>query len=99
MRIGTTPTHTFTLPAEIAGAAEKVRVIYSQGDKKVLTKDVTELSGNDVIVKLTQEETLKFHQRKPIEIQLRVLTSDANALTSDIIIAQPYECLESEVLA
>lgn len=98
MRIGTTPTHTFTLPSDIAGAAQKVRVIYSQADRVILTKDVTALSGDDVTVTLTQEDTLKFHDRKPIEIQLRVLTGDA-ALTSDIVKVSPYECLEREVFA
>ena len=99
MRIGTTPTHTFTLPADIASTVAKVRVIYSQGDDVVLTKDTATLSGNDVVLKLTQEETLKFHNRKTIEIQLRVLTKGGDALTSDIITRSPYECLESEVFA
>ena len=97
MRIGTTPTHTFTLPADVASNTAKVRVIYSQRDKVVLTKDVTELTGNDVVVNLTQEETLKFHHRKPVEIQLRVITTDGNAITSDIITENPYKCLEDEV--
>ena len=99
MRIGTTPTHTFTLPDDIAGAVQKVRVVYSQGGEVVLTKDVTALDGANVVVKLTQAETLSFHQRKPIDIQLRVLTSVGDALTSDIITRSPYECLESEVFA
>lgn len=98
MRIGTTPTHTFTLPAEIASTVAKVRVIYAQCDEVVLIRDVTTLTGNDVVIKLSQEETLKFHKRKPIEIQLRVLNNSGDALTSDIIIRTPYECLESGVI-
>lgn len=99
MRIGTTPTHTFTIPVGIANVVEKVRVVYAQCDKIILTKDVTNLTGNDVIVKLTQEETLKFHHRKPVRIQLRVLTTDGDSLTSNVIERSPYECLESEVFA
>lgn len=99
MRIGTTPTHTFTLPANIANTVSKVRVIYAQGNAVVLTKDVTQLTGNDVVLKLTQEETLKFHYRKPIEIQLRVLKDDGDVLSSDILTRSPYECLEKDVLA
>lgn len=99
MRIGTTPTHTFTLPANIASTVAKVRVIYAQGNAVVLAKDVAQMTGNDVVLKLTQEETLKFHERKPIEIQLRVLKKDGDALTSDILIKSPYECLESGVFA
>ena len=98
MRIGTTPTHTFTLPAEIASMVSKVRVVYAQCESVVLTKEVTKLDGNDVVVKLTQDETMNFHERKPVKIQLRVLDKGGNALTSDIIQIAPYECLESEVL-
>lgn len=98
MRIGTTPTHTFTLPAEIASETVKARVTYSQTLYPVLTKEVSELTGNDVVIKLTQEETLKFHNRKPVEIQLRVLTKSGEVLSSDIITKTPYDCLERSVL-
>ena len=99
MRIGTTPTHTFTLPSDIASTVAKVRAIYKQGDNVVLKKDVTAMTGNDVVIKLSQEETLKFHMRKNVKIQLRVLTKDGDALTSDTIIRTPYECLEKGVFA
>jgi hypothetical protein len=98
MRIGTTPTHTFTLPADIASTVAKVRVIYSQCDSVVMTKDVTALTGNAVVIKLTQEETLKFHDRKPVDIQLHLLTKSGEALTSDIITKPPFEFLGNEVL-
>ena len=97
MRIGTTPTHTFTLTPDLSGVAAKVRVVYSQGDEVILTKEA-QLSGNDAIVKLTQEETLKFSPALRVEIQLRILTNGGDALTSDIILRKPYECLEKEVL-
>ena len=96
MRIGTTPTHTFTLPADLAGSVEKVRVVYAQGDKVILAKDAN-IEGSEVFVELTQEETLKFSQKMRVEIQLRVLTDGGKALTSDIILKKPYECLENEV--
>ena len=99
MRIGTTPTHTFTLPAEIASTVAKVRVIYSQCGQLVLCKDVTQLMNNAAVFRLTQEETLKFHNRKLIDIQLKVLTSSNDVLTSDIFTRTPHECLECEVLA
>lgn len=94
MRIGTTPTHTFTLPADLASMAKKVRVVYSQLGTVALTKDVTELTDNSVVLTLTQEDTLKFHNKKPICIQLRVLTDGGDAMTSDIMTIDPYACLE-----
>ena len=99
MRIGTTPTHTFTIPAYIADVSAKIRVVYRQGDKVILVKDNPNVNGNDVIVQLTQEETLRFSPKMRVEIQLRVLTEAGEALTSDIILQKPYECLENEVMA
>lgn len=97
MRIGTTPTHTFTIPSDMVGIAAKVRVVYAQCGEKVLTKDVSAPTGDTVEVKLTQEETLLFHPRKPVEIQLRVLTTTGDAMTSDISVIEPYRCLEKSV--
>jgi hypothetical protein len=99
MRIGTTPTHTFTLPEDIAAVTAKARVVYSQCNAVVLTKEVTALSGNDVVIKLTQEETLAFHNRRPVDIQVRVLTTGGDALTSDIFTCSCCDCLEKAVLA
>lgn len=98
MRIGTTPTHTFTIPADIASTISKVRIIYSQCGEKVMHKDVTALTNGAAVVKLAQAETLKFHNKKPIDIQLKVLTKSGDVLTSDIITRTPYECLDCEVL-
>ena len=98
MRIGTTPTHTFTIPEEIAQVASKVRVIYAQGHWIVVTKDVERPIENKIVVRLTQEETLLFKNTMPVNIQLRILTETDDALTSDIITKSPYDCLEKEVL-
>lgn len=97
MRIGTTPTHTFKLPTEMAGAAKKVRVIYNQLGSKVLAKEILEPQGDTISIKLTQEETLLFHHAHEVEVQLRVLTDDGDALTSDIYVIEPYRCLEESV--
>lgn len=97
MRIGTTPTHTFELPPDIAKVATKVRVVYSQNGAKVLTRETEEIEGNSVVFKLTQEETLKFSYSTKISIQLRVLTISGDSLTSSIIVTSPYPCLENEV--
>jgi hypothetical protein len=46
MRRGTTPTHTFTLPFDTA-MLSKVRIIYSQGNSPVVTRDNADLHGKD----------------------------------------------------
>lgn len=97
MRRGTTPTHTFTLPFD-TDTLSKVRVIYAQDDIPVLVRDDAELDGNNVVVKLTQEETLKFNEQKNVEIQLRALTADGeDAIASDIMRASVKRLLENEV--
>jgi hypothetical protein len=98
LRIGTTPTHIFELPADVACTVSKVRVIYKQNEKIVLRKETEKLEGESAVFKLTQEETLKFSYSDPVKIQVRVLTLGGDALASGIIIVSPYECLENEVL-
>lgn len=100
MRRGTTPKHTFTLPFDTADVA-KVRVIYAQGDEVVLVKceDDVSFEGNDITLKLTQEETLSFSCKTSVKVQIRVLTTAGDALSSDPCIVSVEECLEDEVLA
>jgi len=94
---GTTPTHIFTLPFDTE-QIDKVRVIYAQDDRVVFVKEECEKEANVVSVKLTQEETLKFDCRKKVEIQMRILTKDGEALASVIRKIDVEKCLESEVL-
>ena len=99
MRMGTTPTHIFTLPEELAGAIAKVRVIYKQQDAIVLKKEMEAVQSNVVSFKLTQEETLLFVPGEPVYIQVRVLTKEEESLVSNIFSVDVYRCLENEVLA
>lgn len=99
MRRGTTPTHTFYLPFD-AAVVSKVRIIYAQNDEEVFTKETADctLSDMKVVTKLTQEETLSLDQRKNVQIQLRVITTDGDALASNVITKGVLELLEDEVL-
>ena len=96
MRKGTTPTHIFTIPTEIAETLSKIRVIYSQNNEIVLTKDTTEV-GSEVKIRLTQEETLQFDHSKAVDIQVRALTLGGDALNSDIMTVRCEKCLEDGV--
>lgn len=96
---GTTPTHTFTLPFN-TGIIKTVKVIYAQKNAVLFEKegDACNCSDNTVTVKLTQEETLKFDCRHSVQIQMRILTDDDEALTSEIKYIKVGECLDGEVL-
>ena len=99
MRIGTTPTHKFTLPFSTE-MIDTVEITYCQNKKVVLQKynrDCT-MSGNTVSVTLTQEDTFEFAEGVNVEIQIRVVTTDDTALASDIVKVSCQRCLSEEVL-
>ncbi len=94
MRRGTTPTLVFHLPFDTSMVKEAyVTLKYYKGNGiETLEKDTDACirNGSDIAVKLTQEETLNFPAGKNIDIQLRVLTYEDNALVSQIF-SEPAE--------
>lgn len=100
MQRATTPTHIFTLPFDVS-LLKEARVIYQQNGNTVLKKEETdcEMSGNEIRVTLTQEETLKFEASKIALIQLRVLLVDGTVSASQIMSDLVTDCLDCEVLS
>lgn len=96
---GTTPTHTFTLPFD-ASLIEEVHIVYAQNGKSVLVKRRSdcELNGNEIVVKLSQKDTLMLDNSTLVSIQIRVLTVDGEALASDKINVSTYKCLEKVMI-
>ena len=99
MRLGSTPIHEFTIPFD-ASFVKEFKVTYKQDRKVVLEKYLKdfEIEGRVLSVRLTQEETFLFDEKLNIEVQGRVLTTENNALTSDIVIITAMRCLDREVL-
>ena len=96
---GTTPTHTFNIPFDTSMVKE-VKILYAQDDVKILEKkngDCT-LAGQSISVTLSQEDTFLFDSKKPVEIQIRVLTLGGDALASIPEKVGVSKCLDSEVL-
>lgn len=83
---GTTPTHTFFLPFE-TDVIKDVRITYVQNGTVVLNKEAENctMKGNEVSVKLTQEDTMMFNEGACVEVQVRVLTVAGDALASEIV--------------
>lgn len=96
---GTTPTLEFTLPFDTSNLAA-AWVTLAQSDSEVLTKTLEECKceGKMLLVKLTQEETLKLQQENNTEIQLRVRTKAGEALASDIITRNTDRILKDGVI-
>lgn len=99
---GTTPTHTFQLPFDTSEVCS-VRLIYKQELLHgciVLTKEIDDcqMSGDQISVTLTQEDTLSLNCKYPVKIQLRVLTKQGESLATTPITRSLVECLDGEVL-
>lgn len=83
---GTTPTVKFTLPFDTS-LIQSVYITFSQKGEELFTlvnSDCTFLE-NGITSKLSQRQTLALTHNAPVEIQIRVLTTDGNALASNII--------------
>lgn len=99
MKLGTTPTHTFELPFPIEYLSN-LKITYLQEDEVILKKRLKDgtVDGNKISFKLTQEETFMFKPHVQVQIQVRVLDSAGNALSSDIYNVPAARCLDNEVL-
>ena len=99
MRIGTTPTHKFAIPFN-TNMIRECQIVYQQNGREVLTKYLRDckLEGNAVSVTLSQEETFLFDGSAKVDIQIRVVTANDDALASDIIRIRCDRCLSDEVL-
>ena len=96
---GTTPTHRFTLPID-TGLLRCVRIIYAQNDEVIFIKDTGDctLEENTIAVTLTQEETFMIDCHKYLQIQIRALTLNDEALASQVLRVEVEKCLDSEVI-
>lgn len=96
---GTTPTHIFRLPFNTS-LIDEVRIIYAQSDEQLLIKekDDCELNDDTISVTLSQEDTFKFDCTKCVQIQVRILTLEGQALASSIKHIKVDKCLDSEVM-
>lgn len=96
---GTTPTHTFNIPFE-AGMIKECRIIYAQDNEVIVKKDNSKciLEGTTIKVTLTQEDTFKFDNLKPVQIQLRILTKSGEVFASIVENVGVSKCLDNEVL-
>ena len=101
----TTPTHTFVLSIN-TNTCKEILVSYRQGGVKLdkhyqdnTLPDGMTLDGKNVVIHLTQEETLMFDSKKFANAQVRVLTVDDQAYASQIFSVKVSPVLNEEVLA
>lgn len=108
----TTPKHTFIFEQDPEDVFDKILITYAQNDKIIMEKTKDDLEygttedcdGNTVYtasVRLTQDETKRFSSkpRNMVDIQVRVLTYEGEALASDKKSISVLDVLDDEVLA
>lgn len=97
---GTTPVNIFTTDIDLS-LAEVIYVTYSQNGTVVLEKtqdDLTEVTDSQITLQLSQEDTLKFAQNVPVEIQIRARTALGEAVASNIIKTTAARILKDGVI-
>lgn len=107
----TTPIHTFVFDEDPSGY-ERILITYAQGGSIVMEKEKDDLEFGTIedvfsdkisykaFYRLTQEETKQFQAGggKPVQVQVRVLTSSGEALASDKKTISVQDVLNDEVL-
>lgn len=100
----TTPTHTFKLPVDTA-TCDIIRVVYKQGSTKLIKEktpsdlpDGMTLNGYNVVIKLTQEETLMFDSKNMVRVQVRVKKTTGEVFDSQKWAIQVDDGLDEEIL-
>ena len=102
MRRGTTPTHEFNIPNEIAlGTMEEIYITYWQAGHVVVEKSIEDITvdaeNHKLSVTLTQNDTLAFKIGN-VEIQVRMKTVANVALASNIISVPAERILKDGVI-
>ena len=96
---GTTPTHIFTLPFD-ADLIQSLKITYAHDGEVILTKQMQDCSvgSNMIMLKLTQEESLLFGNNWLVDIQLRLLLNNGDALRSKVYHRFTGVLLDDEVM-
>ncbi len=96
---GTTPTLEFSIPFDTS-LLSQAYVTFSQNGAVIIDKALEECGcdKNRLIVRLTQEETLKLQCDCITEIQIRAKTADGEALASNIMRENTERILKDGVI-
>lgn len=99
---GTTPELAFTLPVELDPEQYKVYITFCQNYKDVLSlmsgSDQIQVTGSQVIVRLTQDDTLAF-QVGDVDVQIDYVKTDQSYRnTSDPIYGLVHRTSKDQVI-
>ena len=97
-RRGTTPINIFNVDIDLTGCT--IYLTYAQSGRVVIEKtgDQLEVTSDQIITMLTQEETLRLNESFMVEIQLRYIREDGFSDASNIITTQVGKILKDGVI-
>jgi hypothetical protein len=86
MKRGTTPTLRFSLPFVPDTDINALYITFQQRGETIIEKSLEEVTvdGENVLVRLTQEDTLNLDPKADVNVQLRFRIGD-NAYASDVM--------------
>lgn len=97
MRRYSTPTITITVEDVDLTDAAKILVTFDQGHAEIITKEPSTVKydmGNSILsVDLSENETALFDYRRPVRIEINILTSKGERIPSDIVEIPVFENL------
>lgn len=98
MRRGTTQQIIFALSEAIDMAA--LYITFQQGGKTVLEKTLDDvvIDGNNIIVDLSQKDTLALKASQTVYIQLRIRDTNDNAVASKVLRLYTDDVLKEGVI-
>lgn len=96
---GATITNIFHVEEDFTSAV-KCFVTYNQANRTVLEKDINDVTieADKITVAMSQEDTLKFVEDRPVEIQIRIKMGDQAALVSRTIRTTASQLLKEGVI-
>lgn len=98
---GSTPTHIFQVDTDLTHV-EVMYVTYKQGCVVLVEKEIEDIRirPDTLELTLTQQETLRFQNRKdqPIEIQIRARFPNGETLVSNVMKVQAEKVLKEGVI-
>lgn len=99
MKPGSTPRHRFELPFPATELAVAY-VTYTQDEKLVLEKSLPDftLDGNAVYYRLSQEETLRFKEGRPVRMQFDYRTTSGLRAPSEFFTLTVGKTQKREVI-
>ena len=96
---GATISNIFTVPVDLTTAVAMF-ITYEQSGRCVLEKKLSDctITPTKITVDLSQKDTLRFADNKPVKIQIRARLSDDSAHVSDVITTTAGELLKQGVI-